>query len=435
MASYVIEGSHPIAGRVQIPGSKNAVTKVLMASLLSEEPSEIGNVPPIFELDLTLDLLASLGARIERNTHRVRIQRGPDFHSRISKEQASHNRMAVLAVAPLLHAFGSVTLPKNLGGDRIGPRPVNFHLDAYRQLGASVEETEENYLIRCEGLKGGEITLPYPSVSTTENVLLAASLAKGTTLIRGAAVEPEVLDLVLFLQKMGAIIEHNTDRTYVVEGRERLKGTRHFVLPDRITCASYAALAIATGGRIEAAGARQEHMLAFLNTLRRMNAPFEVGDGITFGNLDRPALKPVSLETNVHPGFMTDWQPPTVILMTQASGSSVLHETVYENRLEYTQTLARMGGQIQLDTRCLGGSPCRFHYKDHLHSCVVRGPTLLKGTDVEVPDLRAGFSYVIAALCARGRSRITHIERIERGYGELHTTLAALGARIERVED
>lgn len=437
MASYHIKGSRPVVGRCELPGSKNAVTKMLIAALLSEQKSTISNVPNIREIDLTVALLRSLGAKIERpgGATSLEVLRGEDLKPVISAEAASHNRMAVLAIAPILHLFGKITLPKNLGGDRIGPRPVNFHIDAYRQFGAEIKETGENFEIVCDELRGTTIELPYPSVSTTENILLAATLAKGTTLIRGAAVEPEVIDLVLFLQKMGAIIEQDTDRTYIVEGQDHLRGANHRVLPDRITCASLGVLAIATGGQIEIQGARQDHMLTFLNTLRRMKAPFEAGnDGIVFGNGRRAELKPVSLETGVHPGFMTDWQPPLVILMTCAEGMSVMHETVYENRLGYTETLNKMGADIQIDTRCLGGSPCRFRHKGHQHACIVHGRTPLRGLDTRVPDIRAGFTYVVAALCADGESHIENIEEIERGYGRLDELLRKMGADIRRLD-
>lgn len=438
MATYQIEGARPLTGHTKLPGAKNAVTKVMVASLLSKEPSVIKNVPPITEIDLTLSLLQSLGAKIERNLEKgeIRIERGENFSNVMSFEKAAHNRLAVLVLPPLLHSFGEVRLPLAMGGDRIGPRPIDFHLKGFMEFGAKVDETESEYLVRCEKLKGTKIELPYPSVSTTENLLMAASLAEGTTVLRGAAIEPEVIDLVLFLQKMGAIIELRTDRTFVIEGVRELSGTTHSILPDRISCASFGALALATGGKIEVEGARQGDMITFLNTLRRMNAPFEVTErGIIFGNGSAPRLKPIHLETDVHPGFMTDWQPPLVILMTQAEGMSVLHETVYENRLGYIKVLKKMGASVELSTRCMGGTPCRFQYHDHTHSCIVKGSTPLINTDVEVPDLRAGFSYVIAALCARGQSLIRGIEQIERGYGNLHHTLESLGAHIERIDN
>jgi UDP-N-acetylglucosamine 1-carboxyvinyltransferase len=309
-------------------------------------------------------------------------------------------------------------------------------LDAYKKLGAVVKEDEEHYHISTSGLRGAVIDLPFPSVSTTENILLAASLAEGTTVIHNAAIEPEIIDLVLFLQKMGAVIELKTNRTLIIEGQKKLYGTKHRIIPDRIACASYGILAIATGGELEMVDAKQSDMICYLNALRRMNAPFSITDrGIVFGNGKKNKLNPICLETDVHPGFMTDWQPPMVILMSQAEGMSILHETVYENRLGFAHTLNQMGASIQLSNRCLGGTPCRFHYRDHQHSCIVNGATDLRGTNVRVPDLRAGFTYVIAALLAEGNSDLSHVQEIERGYGRLDQHLQSLGADIKRLDD
>jgi len=436
VSRYVIEGKVPLRGELGLPGAKNAVTKILIASLLSEDRSNLSNVPDILEIQLTLRLLRSFGAQIVEESSVLKSMRGPEFTNRIPYEEASHNRMAVLTIAPLLHTFGEVRLPKGMGGDKIGPRPIDFHLQAYREMGAVIDEDEEHFHIHTDGLRGAVIHLPYPSVSTTENILLAASLAKGTTVLKGAAIEPEVIDLLLFLQKMGAVIEIKTDRTMIIEGQKKLGGADHHILPDRIACASYGAMAIATGGEVEVVGARQEHMLSFLNSLQRMKAPFRVSDrGIVFGDgSGKCLLEPISLETDVHPGFMTDWQPPMVILMTQAKGLSVLHETVYENRLGFAHTLNQMGASIQLSTKCLGGTPCRFHNRDFSHSCIVRGKSPLKGTQVQVPDLRAGFTYVVAGLLAEGTTVVDRVQEIERGYGPLHKTLQNLGATIERFE-
>lgn len=434
MARYIVDGSQPVIGSTRLPGAKNAVTKILIASLLTNDTSHLLNIPNIKEIEITIRLLESFGADIQRcDSGKIESKRGPNFTSEIPTEEASHNRMAVLTVAPLLHEFGQVQLPKVMGGDKIGPRPINFHLEAYKNFGAEITEDEQFYYFKADRLKGCTIELPYPSVSTTENILLAACLAKGTTVLKNAAVEPEVIDLVMFLQKMGAIIDLQTDRTIVIEGVKKLTGTEHFILPDRIACASYGAMALATGGEIEVVDAKQTHMLSFLNNLRRMNAPFRISEkGIVFGNGKMNELEPLSLETNVHPGFMTDWQPPMVILMTQAQGLSTLHETVYENRLGFTKTLRKMGAHIENSTRCLGGTPCRFTNKDFEHSCIIQGKTPLKGIEMYVPDLRAGFTYLIAALCAEGKSVIDHVEEIERGYGHLDLTLQSMGAALKR---
>jgi UDP-N-acetylglucosamine 1-carboxyvinyltransferase len=234
----------------------------------------------------------------------------------------------------------------------------------------------------------------------------------------------------MLIQKMGAIIFVDTDRTIVVEGVDRLHGAEHTVMNDRIEAASFAIAGIITGGDVLVEGAEQPHMLTFLNKVRQVGGAFEVRpDGIRFYHPGQP-LKPIVLETDVHPGFMTDWQPPFVMLMTQVEGLSVVHETVYENRLGYTEVLVQMGAEIQLVRQCLGEKPCRFKSRDFPHSAVVKGPTPLRAADVTIPDLRAGFSYLIAAAVAPGVSRISGIEDVERGYPHVLEKFEALQANI-----
>jgi UDP-N-acetylglucosamine 1-carboxyvinyltransferase len=240
------------------------------------------------------------------------------------------------------------------------------------------------------------------------------------------------MDLINVLQKMGAIISVDTDRVIRIEGVERLEGYRHTSLPDRIEAASWASAALATGGDIDVLGARQPEMTAFLNTFRKVGGGFEVHDeGIRFFHPGHD-LSPIVLETDVHPGFMTDWQQPLVVALTQATGLSIVHETVYENRFGFTDALRGMGATIQVYRECLGGHPCRFGQRNFYHSAVISGPTPLSAADIEVPDLRGGFSHLIAALAAKGTSRVAGIGLIDRGYENFTDKLAALGADFDR---
>src|SRR5438876_5683558 len=269
----------------------------------------------------------------------------------------------------------------------------------------------------------------------TENFLIAAPLAKGVTIIEHAALEPEIIDLIKFLQKMGAIIEIKVDRRIVIEGVDRLHGAIHTLLSDRNEAVSLAIAAYLTKGNVYLEGAQQETLLTFLNTLSKMQLRFDINDeGIRFIGDDRPP-PPLALETDVHPGFMTDWQQPFTVLLTQADGLSVVHETIYEDRFGYTSALEKMGAHVGLYTKCLGEIQCRFREKQFVHSCVVRGPTPLSGTCLDIPDIRAGCSYILAALCAGGTSRVYGIEHIERGYENLDAKLRTLGAQIERVQE
>jgi UDP-N-acetylglucosamine 1-carboxyvinyltransferase len=283
------------------------------------------------------------------------------------------------------------------------------------------------------GLRGAVIELGYPSVGATENTILASVTARGTTVIKNAAIEPEIVELVLFLQKLGAIITLDVDRTIHIQGTRRFHEVEHTVIPDRLEAASWGMAAIASKGRVFVEGAQHLNMITFLNKVREVGGGFNVkGNGIEFF-YDGPLQGGVHIETDVHPGFGTDWQQPFVVLLTQATGASVVHETVYENRFGYCQTLVDMGADIALFRQCLGGKACRFAAQGHLHSLVVKGQTALSGRDIVIPDLRAGFSYVMAALLASDSSMIAGVRYLDRGYEGIVPKLQSLGAEIERV--
>jgi UDP-N-acetylglucosamine 1-carboxyvinyltransferase len=349
----------------------------------------------------------------------------------IGEKYSGFNRIPILLLAPLLHRCRQVRVPV-VGGCRIGSRPVDFHITALRAMGAEIEYGAEAYSATCaEGLHGNVIKLAYPSVGATENIIIAATLAKGTTVVENAAVEPEVIDTILFLQKMGAIIHVDVDRRIVIKGVPKLSGAVHHTLTDRIEAASFAAAAVACGGEVKVQQARQEHMITFLNELRKVGGAYRIeADGITFFR-ERRGLTASHIETDVHPAFATDWQQPFVLLLTQAQGVSVIHETVYEDRFGYTHTLRQMGADIDLSTACLGRTPCRFRDRDFLHSCIVRGKSDLQGARITIPDLRAGFAYLIAAMVAHGRSEIFGINYIERGYANVPKKLAAIGVDLQ----
>lgn len=430
---YLIAGGTPLHGEVVISGAKNAVTKMMIASLLTSDSCVLQNVPLLGDLYLTMKMCQSIGAQVHLDGHTLTIGTQDVCKSDISTDVGGLNRIAVMIIGPILHRGGEVSIPRP-GGDHIGPRPINFHIQGLRQMGAEIVEQDDRYHCTArDGLHGTMIKLPFPSVMATENFLITASLARGVTIIENAATEPEIIDLIKFLQKMGAIIELKVDRRIVIEGVDRLRGARHTLLSDRNEAVSLAIAAYLTKGDIYLHRAQQDTLLTFLNTLSKMKLRFEVDDnGIRFiGDEKRPPA--IALETDVHPGFMTDWQQPFTILLTQVDGMSVVHETIYEDRFGYTQALQHMGAHIGLYTKCLGEVPCRFREQQFLHSCVVRGPTPLHGTRLDIPDIRAGFSYILAALCAEGTSEVYGIEHIERGYEGLDMKLRTLGAHIERV--
>ncbi len=431
---YLITGGAPLHGEVAISGAKNAVTKMVIASLLTTEQCTLRNVPLLGDFDLTLKMCEDLGSQVYVDDHTLKISTPHIAKTTISAEVGGLNRIAVMTIGPLLHRCGEVHIPRP-GGDRIGPRPIDFHIQGLRQMGAEiVEQGNEYHCTATQRLHGATIKLPFPSVMATENFLITASLAKGVTIIENAALEPEIVDLIKLLQKMGAIIEIKVDRRIVVEGVEQLRGASHTLLSDRNEAVSLAIAAYLTKGDVYLRHAQQDTLLTFLNTLSKMRLRFTIDDeGIRFTS-DKKTPPAIALETDVHPGFMTDWQQPFTILLTQADGISVVHETIYEDRFGYTTALQGMGAHIGLYTKCLGEVPCRFREKEYLHSCVVRGPTPLHGTRLAIPDIRAGFSYILAALCAEGVSQVYGIEHIERGYERLDKKLQSLGAKMERVE-
>jgi UDP-N-acetylglucosamine 1-carboxyvinyltransferase len=349
---------------------------------------------------------------------------------------AGSSRIPILLCGPLLHRLGHAFIP-DLGGCNIGGRPIDFHLRALRDFGAIVDKTASGMDITApNGLHGTKVQLPYPSVGATEQILLTAVMADGVTEVRNAAVEPEIIDLICVLQKMGSIIRVHTNRVIEIEGVTRLGGYTHRPIPDRIEAASWAAAALATSGDVFVEGARQSDMMTFLNVYKNVGGAFEVDDAPVGGGIRfwHPGgeLNAAALETDVHPGFMTDWQQPMVVALTQAHGLSIVHETVYERRLGYTDSLVSMGATIQVYRECLGGTPCRFGRRNFLHSAVIAGPSKLHAADLMIPDLRAGFSHLIAALAAEGTSRVFGVDLINRGYEDFEGKLAALGAHVER---
>ena len=430
---YLLTGGTPLHGEVAVSGAKNAVTKMMIASLLTTEPCVLRNVPLIGDFDLTVRMCQDIGSETELNDHTLLIRTPSITGTRISTEVGGLNRIAVMSIGPLLHRCGEAIFPRP-GGDRIGPRPIDFHINGLRQMGAEI--VEQGHYYHCtapQKLHGAHVVLPFPSVMATENLLITASLADGVTTIENAAQEPEIIDLIKLLQKMGAIIEIKTDRRIVIEGVERLHGASHTLLSDRNEAVSLAVATYLTRGNVYLRHAQQDTLLTFLNTLTRMGLLFEVDDdGIRFIG-DGPTPTSIALETDVHPGFMTDWQQPFTILLTQAEGMSVVHETIYEDRFGYTSALQKMGARIELYPRCLGEVSCRFRGKQHMHSCIVSGPTPLHSTYLDIPDIRAGCSYILAALCAQGTSTVSGIEHIERGYERLDAKLQTLGAKLEKI--
>lgn len=423
--AWLIEPSGPLRGEVEVRGSKNAVTKHMVAALLGKGPSTIANVPDVGDVQITRGILEAVGATVESDGRTLTIHPPTDPVPAVPLSFSGLNRIPVLLLGPLLHLAGEAWVPR-VGGDRIGHRPVDFHVDALRAFGAEVEVTDDGIQARCRRLKGAIIELPFPSVGATESALLTGAVAEGRTVIRNAATEPEVLELAFFLQRMGARIELAPDRRIVIEGVSDLRGATTRLQGDRNEAFSYLVAGLLTGGQVRVVGCGQDRLVTAITTLLRMGATVDVDDhGMSASAPD--GLRAAAVQTDVHPGFMTDWQTPLMVLFTQAEGMSVLHETVYEDRFVYVPALQAMGGEIELFSNCLGGPACRFHDTSNLHSAVVRGTSKLRGAEVDIPDVRAGFSSVIAAAAAQGRSLLRGVHHLERGYHRPAEQLRSLG--------
>ena len=421
---FRVEGGRPLSGSVPISGAKNAALKMLAAATLTGERCRITNVPEIEDVRVMAQTLIELGVVVDHPEDNVyEVAAGDVEWQFVPLEAAAKMRASFMLLGPLLARFGRVII-SNPGGDRIGRRPVNLHVDAMRALGAEIDYRNGYYFATAPGrLRGTEVRFPFVSVMGTENIMLAATLADGHTVIRPAAQEPEVDDLITFLQKMGADVERTYPDTIEVVGKRRLRGAEHHVIPDRIEAGTFAVAGAVTGGRVTLTGAPCDHMTAFLEVLERAGVEAMCdGDRIA---IDGRAVvdggyRAVDIETAPYPGLATDLQPPTCVLLTQASGTSTVHEAIFEDRLEWLTELNRMGAEVRIPDN---------------HHARIRGRTPLHGTDAEIGDLRAGASLILAALAADGTSTIHGAHHVKRGYENIERKFADLGARIARLEE
>ena len=416
---FLVEGGRPLSGTVPISGAKNAALKLLAAATLTGERCRFTNVPEIEDVRVMAETLRDLGVVVDHPSENVyEVASGDVEWLFVPLEAAARMRASFILLGPLLARFGRVII-SNPGGDRIGRRPVDLHVEAMRALGASIEYRNGYYFATAPGrLRGAEIRFPFVSVMGTENAMLAATLAEGTTVIHPAAQEPEVDDLIAFLQAMGAAVERTYPDTIEIEGRKRLRGAEHRVVPDRIEAGTFIVAAAVTGGRVTLTGAPCDHLGAFIETLGR------VGVGLTCGTdtievdgtaLHKGGYRATDIVTAPYPGLATDLQPPTAVLLTQATGVSRVHEAIFEDRLEWLGEVRRMGAQIEL--------------RDAQHATIT-GPSKLVGKDVEIGDLRAGASLILAALAATGTTTIHGAHHVHRGYENIERTFQDIGASI-----
>jgi len=410
-----------LRGEVPISGSKNAALKLLAAATLTGERCRFTNVPEIADVTVMTEVLRDLGVVVEHPEPNVfEVSAGDVDWLFVPLEAAAKMRASFILLGPLLARFGRVII-SNPGGDRIGRRPVDLHVEAMRALGATVGYRNGYYFAQAPGrLRGGDVRFPHVTVMGTENALLAATLADGHTTIRPAAREPEVDDLIALLRSMGAEVERSAPDVIEIEGKRRLRGATHRVVADRIEAGTFAIAAAVTGGEVTLEGAPSEHLGAFLDVLDKVGVEVVGGDDrITVRGAEPGSGRytAVDIETAPYPGLATDLQPPTSVLLSQAKGRSMVHETIYEDRLEWLSDLRLMGAQVEVHDA---------------HRAAITGPARLRGGDLEMGDLRAGASLILGALASEGRSTISGVHHVRRGYEDIERKLLDLGARIER---
>ena len=423
MAKYIVEQSGPLRGEVSISGAKNAVLPLMAATLLSDEECIIDAVPHLADVNLMKEILASLGSEIEENgENTISVRTENILSTELQKDLVSRMRASILVMGPLLARKGRVRIPLP-GGCAIGARPIELHLKGFEILGAIITKSEDNDYVEAvaggQGLIGDQIYLDFPSVGATENIMMAAVLAEGTTYIENAAEEPEIVDLANFLNKMGAKIRGAGTDTIRIEGVPRLHGAKHTVIPDRIEAGTFMLAAAITRGAVNIRNVEPDHLKPIIAKMRECGVRIEAGDEDIMVRGDLGPQIATDIKTLPYPGFPTDIQSPFMAYLTTVNGTSTVIETVFENRFMHVSQLGKMGAQIETAG----------------NRAVIRGGTHLRGCSVIATDLRAGAAMVLAGLVAEGRTEIADIYHIERGYERFIEKFSGLGARITKIDD
>ncbi|MCW5576646.1 MAG: UDP-N-acetylglucosamine 1-carboxyvinyltransferase [Burkholderiales bacterium] len=416
MDKLVIEGGVPLSGTVAVSGAKNAALPILTAALLTEEPLIVGNVPHLRDVSTMLNLLMQMGVTTSLDEKGSVELRAAKITAPVAPyELVKTMRASVLVLGPLVARLGEarVSLP---GGCAIGLRPVDQHLKGLQALGATIEMAEGYMIARAPRLKGARICMDIVTVTGTENLMMAAALAEGVTVIENAAREPEIPDLAACLTAMGAKIGGAGTDVITIEGVERLRGARHSVMPDRIETGTFLVAAAVTGGDVKVTGARPDTLDAVLDKLRETGVRIETGDDWIHVRANG-ALKAVNVRTAPYPAFPTDMQAQFMALNTVAQGASRIVETIFENRFMHVQEMQRLGADIAVEG----------------NTALVKGVAGLQGATVMATDLRASASLVVAGLAARGSTTVERIYHLDRGYERIEEKLSKLGARIRRV--
>lgn len=439
MEKFVITGGRKLQGEVAVNGAKNAALKLLVAACMTDEKVTLHNVPLISDFYIMLDIIKELGGEVEINGHSVSIELKKFAHSSIPLDKAALVRASSMFIAPLLARTGEAIIP-NPGGCRLGARPIDRTIDGIEKMNVDITyHSEDGYFhAKTNNLSGINYHFEKNTHTGTETMIVAAVMAKGTTVLTNAAEEPEIDDLIDLLNAMGGNVTRSNKREITIVGVEKLHGATHTITPDRIEVVTFAIAAVVTKGDVLIKDAHKSHIDAFLEKYKETGSGYEIReDGIRF--FYNGTLKAVDVTTDIHPGFMTDWQAPWAVLMTQAEGTSIIHETVFENKLRYIEDLKKMGVHAILFNPDIKNKEEVYNFNleddspEFFHAVEIKGPTKLHNAVMTTLDIRAGAAIVLAALAAKGTSIIFGVDKLDRGYEAIEKRLAHLGADIQRV--
>ena len=414
MNKFLVQGSRSLNGGIQIGGAKNSALTLMAASLLAEGLTSLSNVPDIADVAIMVELLEAMGVEVQRTGHRIDISVPHEIEPVAPYHLVERMRASISVLGPLLARIGRATVAMP-GGDDFGSRPIDMHLQGLEQLGATFTHQHGDIQAQAKVLKGAEVFLEFPSVGATENLLMAAVLARGTTTIENAAREPEITDLANFLSQMGALIDGIGTSRLRVDGVERLEPISYEVIPDRIEAATYLCALAICGGELHLENARAEHMEMLLRKLEEMGMHISEGNGGVRGKVTE-RLKSADVSTLPYPGLATDYKPFLVAALSVASGAGMVTENIFAGRFRYVDELVRMGAEIKAEGR----------------HAVVRGVDRLSGAPVRAHDIRAGAALVIAGLGADGETIISDAHHVDRGYEDLAGKLSSVGAQVSR---
>ncbi|OGH02432.1 MAG: UDP-N-acetylglucosamine 1-carboxyvinyltransferase [Candidatus Levybacteria bacterium RIFCSPHIGHO2_01_FULL_37_17] len=442
MEYFEITGGRRLKGKTNIFGSKNVALKVMVAACLSEIECVIENIPLISDVRIMADIIEHLGGKVVFKDHKLLVKMEKFSSDKISLGNAAEIRTSYMFLAPLLARVGTAIIP-NPGGCRIGARPIDRVIDGLKKMGVEIKyQSKDGYFhaVAPNGLHGTVYKFEKSTHTGTETMILAAVLAKGTTVLQNAAQEPEVDELIAFLRRLGAKIQRENKRTIVIQGVSKLSGAKFKVFPDRNEIVTLAVAGIITEGDVFIKNVQQKGLEEFLEMLNEVGAGYKIElDGIRF--FYKGSLKAANVVTGYYPGFMTDWQGPWAVLMTKAEGVSILHERVYENRFTYVEELKKMGANIELFSPAVDNPSKYYNFnisddkKIFYHAAKIKGPSVLHNAVMDISDLRAGATLVLAALSAQGKSILFGLEYLDRGYEQFEQRLKKLGANIKRVQE